>query len=134
MKHWLVDTNVLLDVIGADPEFGAASRDTLERCAESGMLVINPIVYAEVSVFIDSIEEVDRLLSPAMFRRDPLPWDAAFLAGKALRRHRRQGGSDRRILADFLIGAHAAVSGFTLVTRDRGYARHFYLDVLDPTT
>lgn len=132
MREWLVDTNVLLDVLGADAEFGAASRETLARCADAGVLVINPIVYSEVSVFIDSIEELDELLPPSVFRRDSIPWSASFLAGKAFLRYRRSGGRKRRILADFLIGAHAAVGGMGLISRDDGYSSYFDLRLLNP--
>lgn len=132
MKHWLVDTNVLLDVVGADAEFGERSRAALERCATEGVLVIDPVIYAEVSVFIDTIEELDELLPHSLLRRDGIPWTASFLAGKAYLRHRRQKGGGRRMLADFLIGAHAAVEGFALLSRDTRYARYFDVEVLDP--
>lgn len=132
MKEWLVDTNVILDVIGADPRFGESSRRTLEEVAEQGALVINPLIFAEVGAFIDSIEELDVLLPEGLFRRDPIPWEAAFLAGRAFNSYRRAGGGRSRMLADFIIGAHAAVGGFGLISRDRGYMRHFRIDVLDP--
>ncbi|MEX2569765.1 MAG: type II toxin-antitoxin system VapC family toxin [Gemmatimonadota bacterium] len=133
MKQWLVDTNVLLDVIGGDEVHGTASRFALERCAEAGVLVINPIIYSEVSTFIESLEELDELLPADLFRRDPIPWPACFLAGKAHYRYRRSGGDGKRMLADFLIGAHAAVEGMGLITRDGGYARYFELELLNPT-
>ncbi|HET7276321.1 MAG TPA: type II toxin-antitoxin system VapC family toxin [Longimicrobiaceae bacterium] len=132
MKQWLVDTNVLLDVIGADPIFGERSKACLEICAASGVLVINPVIYAEAAAFIESIEALDELIPPDLFRRDPLPWSASFLAGKAYSRYRSRGGKRRRILADFLIGAHATVAGFGLVSRDQGYSRYFELQILDP--
>jgi predicted nucleic acid-binding protein len=132
MKEWLVDTNVILDVIGADPQFGELSRRTLEEVAEEGALVINPVIFAEVGAFIDSIEELDVLLPEGLFRRDPIPWEAAFLAGRAFSSCRRAGGGRSRMLADFMIGAHAAVGGFGLISRDRGYTRYFRIDVLNP--
>ena len=132
MKQWLVDTNVLLDVIGADQQFGPASKGVLERCARSGVMVINPVIYAELAAFMASREELEELLPAALFRRDAIPWEAAFLAGKAFERYRRRGGTKRRMLADFLIGAHAAVEGFGLISRDRGQARHFKLELVDP--
>ena len=134
MKEWLVDTNVILDVIGADPEFGHRSRLALEQTAEEGALIINPVVFAEVGALVDSIEELDELVPESLFRRDAIPWEAAFLAGRALNAYRRVGGSRERILADFMIGAHAAVAGFGLITRDRGYGQYFRIDLLDPTT
>lgn len=133
MKAFLVDTNVILDVIGADEAFGPASRDCLSRCASTGVLVINPVIYAEVGALIATIEELDELLPSALFRRDPLPWDASWLAGQAFRQYRRQGGSKSRVLADFLIGAHAATEGMTLISRDQGYTRYFEMAIEDPS-
>jgi len=132
MTGWLVDTNVLIDVIGADAEFGERSRNTLERCAAEHQLVINPVVYAEVGAFMDSREELDALLPLATFRRDPIPWEAAYLAGVAFRRHRARSGRRTRILADFLIGAHAAVAGLGLISRDADHHRHFDLQWVNP--
>jgi predicted nucleic acid-binding protein len=134
VNAWLVDTNVLLDVIGADPRHGDQSKAVLADCSERGVLVINPVVYAEVGAFMDSIEELDAMLPPSLFRRDTLPWEAAFLAGQAFRRYRRRRGPKPRMLADFLIGAHAAVAGLGLISRDRIYLRYFALDLLDPTS
>lgn len=98
----------------------------LARCADTGILLINPIIYAEVSVGFKRIEELDDLLPADSFRRDPLPWEAAFLAGKCFLEYRRRGGSRRSPLPDFYIGAHAAVSGLPLLTRDaRRYRTYF---------
>ncbi len=133
MNTYLVDTHVLLDMIGADAQFGPGSRDCLARCAGAGVLVINPVIYAEVGATIDTIEELDELLPKTLFRRDPLPWEAAYLAGRAFRHYRARGGDRSRVLADFLIGAHAATEAMTLITRDRGYAKHFQVVIEDPT-
>jgi predicted nucleic acid-binding protein len=133
MNTYLVDTNVLLDVIGADAQFGPGSKDCLARCAGAGVLVINPVIYAEVGATIDTIEELDELLPKTLFRRNPLPWEAAYLAGRAFRHYRARGGDRSRVLADFLIGAHAATEAMTLITRDRGYAKHFQVAIEDPT-
>lgn len=133
MNSYLVDTNVLLDIIGADPRFGPLSRDCLIRCGSAGVLAINPVIYAEVSAMVDTLEELDALLPDALFRRDPLPWDAAFLAGRAFRQYRVRGGARARVLADFLIGAHAAAENMILITRDRAYARYFQVAIEDPT-
>lgn len=127
-----MDTNVILDVLGADPEFGERSRLVLEEAAVTGALVINPVIFAEVGALFDSIEELDELVPESLFRRDGIPWEAAFLAGRALSVYRRAGGPRERILADFMIGAHAAVAGFGLIARDRGYGQHFQIEVLDP--
>ena len=132
MKQFLVDTTVLLDVIGADERFGPASRDCLTRCATAGALVINPVIYAEVGAVIETIEDLDQLLPKSLFRRDSLPWEAAFLAGRVFRRYRRRGGSRSRVLADFLIGAHASTEELTLISRDQGYASYFKVDIEDP--
>ncbi|MBS3934203.1 MAG: type II toxin-antitoxin system VapC family toxin [Truepera sp.] len=132
MRQWLVDTNVLLDVIGADTVFGERSKAVLSRCAEQGVLVVNPVILAEVAALLDSLEELEALLPEALFRRDPIPLAASFLAGQAYRRYKRQGGAKSRMLADFLIGAHAAVTGLDLISRDEGYSAYFTLTVLNP--
>lgn len=118
MPGVLVDSNVLLDVLTEDPEWFAWSSESLARCADEAEIVLNPIVYAEVSVGFDRIEEVESALPHDVFVRSPLPWDAAFLAGKCFRAYRRRGGQKRSPLPDFYIGAHAAVSGLSLLTRD----------------
>lgn len=90
------------------------------------MLVINPIIYSEVSIGFDRIEALDTALPEANFRRDPLPWEAGFLAGKCFIQYRRSGGARRSPLPDFYIGAHAAVRGMPLLTRDAArYRRNF---------
>lgn len=132
MRTWLVDTNVLLDVIAADEHFGEPSRAALAACAEAGDLVINPVIYAEVAVWVPCREQLEDLLPPDLFRRDDLPWEAAYLAAQAFGRYRRRGGSKPRMLADFLIGAHAATAGYCLMTRDEGYPAYFDLKVLNP--
>ena len=94
--------------------------------SEAGVVVINPIVYAEVSVGFQSVDDLDDALPPEYFSRAPLPWDAAFLAAKVFEQYRRRGGVRRSPLPDFYIGAHAAVTGMTLLTRDaRRYRAYF---------
>lgn len=132
MKAWLVDTNVILDVLGADERFGERSAQTLAACAQKGVLVVNPVIVAEVSAMLDSLEELEALLPSALFRRDPIPLEAAFLAGRAFYTYKRCGGEKGRVLADFLIGAHAAAEGLNLISRDEGYSRYFELEVLNP--
>lgn len=131
--EWLVDTNVLIDIIHDDPQFAEASSEALEQCSESGILIINPVIYGEVGAICDSLEELDSLLPLDLFRRDELMWEASFLAGQAFRRYRKNKGQKKRVLADFLIGAHASVAGFGLITRDRGYANYFNVELLNPT-
>jgi len=122
----LVDSNVLLDVVTDDSVWGGWSRQALERVAGLEMLVVNPIVYAEVSAGFDRIEEVEAALPAADFRREPLPYEAAFLAGKAFLEYRKRGGRTRSPLPDFYVGAHAAVCGHRLLTRDaRRYRTYF---------
>lgn len=114
----LVDSNVILDVVTDDPTWSERSRRALARAADEGGLAINPLVYAEVSVGYRRIEELDGALPPDTFQRLPLPWAAAFLAGECFVRYRRAGGTRRSPLPDFYIGAHAAIEGMTLLTRD----------------
>ncbi len=122
----LVDTNVLLDVLTEDPVWLRWSLEALEQAAEAGPLFINPIIYAEVSIRFSTIEDLDDALPPADFRRLPLPWDAAFLAGKAFRSYRRKGGVRSSTLPDFYIGAHAAVEGLSVLTRDGSPYRTYF--------
>src|SRR5690606_32598277 len=104
----LVDTNVLVDIAVRDPVWLTWSRSMLARVASREPLTINPIIYAEFSVRYDDIDEVDYLLPEREFRRESLPWTAAFAAGAAFRVYRKGGGVRDRVLPDFLIGAHAA--------------------------
>ena len=130
----LVDSNVILDVVTDDPTWGERSRRALELAAYNGGLAINPIVYAEVSVGYDRIEELDEALPPQTFARLQLPWSAGFLAGECFLRYRRAGGARRSPLPDFYIGAHAAIEGLTLLTRDARRYRTYLprLSVITP--
>lgn len=122
----LVDSNVLLDIFTEDEAWMAWSAEALSDAAESGPLYLNPIVYAEVSIRFSTVEALEEALPPRDFRRRPVPWDAAFLAGKVFVDYRRSGGSKASPLPDFFIGAHAAVSGLDLLTRDvRRYRTYF---------
>ena len=126
MSAVLVDSNVLLDILTEDPTWWTWSASALARSAETTVLAINPIIYAEVSIRFERIEELEQTLPPAAFRRLPLPWEAAFLAGKCFLRYRKRGGGKRTPLPDFYIGAHAAVTGMRLLTRDaRRYRTYF---------
>jgi predicted nucleic acid-binding protein len=122
----LVDSNVILDIVTEDKTWFQWSSELLARYAETHLLVINPIIYAEVSIGFDRIEEVETILSPTYFRRDPLPWEAAFLAGKCFLAYRRKGGKRTSTLPDFFIGAHAAVLGIPLLTRDISRYRTYF--------
>ena len=126
MADVLVDSNVILDVFTQDPRWFDRSAAVLARMAGDHELIVNPIVYAEVSVGFERIEELDAALPGESFRREPLPWEAAFLAGKCFVRYRRAGGSRRAPLPDFYIGAHAAVRGIPLLTRDAARYRSYF--------
>jgi predicted nucleic acid-binding protein len=132
VKAYLVDTNVLLDVLGADKKYGALSLRALNACAKQGVLVINPVIFAEVGVYVPLLEELNSLLPETLFRRDALPWEAAFLASQAFKRYKQNKHAKKRILADFLIGAHAVFSGLSLISRDTGYLHYFKIDLINP--
>ena len=121
----LVDSNVLLDLITNDEKWSRWSQTALERLVDDE-LVINPLIYSEVSIGFDRIEELDDALSTTLLKREPLPFEAGFLAGKAYVRYRSRGGSRTSPFADFYIGAHAAIRGYRLLTRDpRRYRTYF---------
>jgi predicted nucleic acid-binding protein len=113
----LVDSNVILDILTADDRWLSWSSQALVDAAESGPLWINPIVYAEVSVRFSTIEALEDALPSSDYQRASLPWEAAFLAGKAFLAYRRHGGPVTSTLPDFYIGAHAAVADLDLLTR-----------------
>ena len=121
-----MDSNVLLDIMTEDPRWFSWSAAAIERAADRLRLVINPIVYAEVSVRYSKIEELEIALPREMFDREPIPYEAAFLAGKCFVLYRQQGGSKRSPLPDFFIGAHAAVAGYQLMTRDMVRYRSYF--------
>jgi predicted nucleic acid-binding protein len=122
----LVDTNVLIDVATEDPEWGEWSESKLGRALDQGAVAINAVIYAEFSILYTAIEDVETALSGLGLNRLALPYEAAFLAGKVFKRYRRRGGIRRSPLPDFFIGAHAAVSGLSLLTRDpRRYREYF---------
>jgi len=125
-REVLVDSNVILDVLTEDREWYDWSSSRLAELADDHVLVVNPIIYGEVSIRFETIEELETVLPPAYYRREPIPWEAAFLAAKAFVRYRRAGGRRRSPLPDFYIGAHAAVRGMSLLTRDpRRYRSYF---------
>ena len=126
MTPVLVDSNVLIDVTTNDPVWADWSSDALVQTGRTARLVINPIIYAELSVTHSQIETLEALLPETIFAREPLPWPAAFLAGKAFLAYRRQGGTRRSPLPDFYIGAHAAIRGYRLLTRDRGRYESYF--------
>ncbi len=121
----LVDSNVVLDVITEDPLWQEWSSQALADAADRAVLVINPIVYGEVSIGFGTIEALEGAL-PGPIRREELPYEAAFLAGKCFLEYRRRGGVRRSPLPDFYIGAHAAVRGYELLTRDAARYRTYF--------
>jgi predicted nucleic acid-binding protein len=122
----LVDSNVLLDVLTDDSVWGLWSRTALVQARDAGQLVINALVYAEVSTGFATVEDLDESLPSADLVREPLPYEAGFLAGKAFLAYRQRGGERRSPLVDLYIGAHAAVRGYRLLTRDaRRYRTYF---------
>jgi predicted nucleic acid-binding protein len=126
LKPVLIDSNVLIDVLHRDPVWAPWSDGTLERIADEAILVINPIVYGELSLGFASVEALDEALEPHLVEREGLPFAAAFLAGRAFLEYRRRGGSRTSPMPDFFIGAHAAVAGYRLLTRDpRRYRTYF---------
>jgi predicted nucleic acid-binding protein len=122
----LVDSNVILDIVTEDAEWEDWSASMLSAAAREGRLVINPLIYAEVSCGFAAIEDLDDAVPAEYFTREPLPWPAAFLAAKAFVAYRCRGGKRSAPLPDFYIGAHAAIAGHTLLTRDaRRYKTYF---------
>lgn len=122
----LVDSNVLLDVLTEDQRWMTWSSDALANAAEAGPLYINPIIYSEVSIRFTTVEALDDALPWRDFRREALPWAAAFLAGKVFLDYRRTKGTKSTTLPDFFVGAHAAVVDFDLLTRDVGRYRTYF--------
>ena len=114
----LVDTNVILDVIQDDPKWAGWSQTQLDIASLRDAPVINPVIYAELSLAFRRIEEIEAMLTKAGLRVEPIPHEALFLAGKVFLQYKRRGGTRSGVLPDFFIGAHAAVVGAPLLTRD----------------
>ena len=126
MPRILVDSNVWLDVLTEDVRWCEWSAGAIERHADESVLAINPVIYAEVSIRFTRIEQLEEALPADLVERLPIPWEAAFLAGKCFMRYRRRGGSRRSPLPDFFIGAHAAVESLPLLTRDPARYRTYF--------
>ncbi|MDP1799558.1 MAG: type II toxin-antitoxin system VapC family toxin [Planctomycetaceae bacterium] len=129
MSGFLVDTNVLLDIATADPTWLAWSEQQFGTVASQGLVLINPIIYAELAPAFATQADLDHWLDPAVFVRVPLPFSAGWLAAQAFVAYRRAGGAKTSPLPDFFIGAHATVEGLTLVTRDAGRYRTYFPSV-----
>lgn len=122
----LVDTNVLVDILEDDPEWADWSIGQLRAQSKIHRLAINPVIYSELSLTFSTVEALDRAVDELGLVVIEIPRPALFLAGKAFVRYRRQGGRKENVLADFFIGAHAAVSRYPLLTRDtRRYSTYF---------
>jgi predicted nucleic acid-binding protein len=126
MTAILVDSNVLLDLMTEDRRWLSWSAEAVEQAADLFRLVINPIIYAEVSIRYSRIEDLEAALPKAMLDREAIPYQAAFLAGKCFLAYRQRGGRKRSPLPDFFIGAHAAIAGYRLLTRDAARYRSYF--------
>jgi predicted nucleic acid-binding protein len=122
----LVDSNVLLDLLSGESRWREWSETALAEAADRSRLILNAVIYAEISVGYARIEDLEAALPPESFAREAIPYEAAFLAGKAFLTYRRRGGVRRSPLPDFLIGAHAAVAGHELLTRDAERYRTYF--------
>jgi predicted nucleic acid-binding protein len=134
MSAVLIDSNVLLDLMSEDARWFSWSAKALAQAVESSRVVINPIIYAEVSIRYSRIEDLNEALPKAMIDWEPIPYEAAFLAGKVFSIYRQRGGTKRSPLPDFFIGAHASVAGYSLLTRDAVRYRAYFprLSVIAP--
>lgn len=126
MTATLIDSNVLIDIIEKRDAWSDQSAAALEAVGAAGPMVINQVIYAEVSVRYADTDELDLDLPVDLFQREAVPWPAAFLAGKAFTEYRRRGGQRRSPLPDFFIGSHAAVAGLRLLTRDASRYRTYF--------
>jgi predicted nucleic acid-binding protein len=130
----LVDSNILLDVATNDPKWADWSGRALAECADLTTLIVNPIIFAEVSIGFAAVEALNAALPSAMYARESLPWEAGFLAGKCFLSYRRRGGARTTPLPDFYIGAHAAIERLALLTRDIARYRTYFpsVEILGP--
>ncbi len=130
----LVDSNILLDIFTEDETWFDWSANKLSEIANEAILYINPIIYAEISVRFETIEELEQAIPNEIFRRHALPWEAGFLAGKCFIKYKKRGGVRNSPLPDFYIGAHAAIKKMRLLTRDKHrYSTYFpKLEIIAP--
>lgn len=126
MTEVIVDSNIVLDVVTRDPTWLPWSLNQLNRHALGGKLIINDIVFAEISVRFPDFETLDTFVGEAGLALEAIPRAGLFLAGQAFKLYRDRGGSRDGILPDFLIGAHAAITGRSLITRDRQRFRSYF--------
>lgn len=126
MAAVLVDSNVILDVLTADPKWFDWSARALADIGDRSRLVINAVIYAEISVRFTRIEDLEEALPISLVSREAIPFEAAFLAAKAFHAYRNRGGARTTTLPDFFIGAHAAVAGYSIATRDPARYRAYF--------
>ncbi|MGH3911146.1 MAG: type II toxin-antitoxin system VapC family toxin [Pseudonocardiaceae bacterium] len=124
-----MDSSVILDIVTEDPTWAQWSEGALAKARDEGRLMINPIVYAEVSTGFDRVEDLDDAVPVDDFERESLPYEAGFVAGKAFLAYRKRGGQRRSPLPDFYICAHAAVRRYRLLTRDVARYRTYFPSV-----
>lgn len=136
MTSILIDTNVLLDIVEDRAPWIGWSLKRVRQARLTGQIVINPIIYAEAAIPYPTSEVLDDLLSGLRLVREGLPWEAAFVAGKAHLAYRQRGGTKTHTLPDFFIAAHALVKSYALVTRDAARFRHYFpaLAIIAPDT
>ena len=125
----LVDTNVLVDVFENDPDWADWSIEQLQSQSKVHRLIINPIIYSELSLTFSSVESLNQVLDDMELRMLEIPKPALFLAGKAFVQYRRRGGTKHNVLGDFFIGAHAAVTKLPVLTRDTRRYRNYFPSV-----
>lgn len=125
----LIDANVLIDLFTDDPDWADWSECALAEAAANGKVLINPVIYAEVSIAFKSRKPLDKALEQLGIEKRPLPYPAGFLAGKAFLAYRKRGGAKRSPLPDFYIGAHAQEQSLKLLTRDPQRYRTYFPNV-----
>lgn len=132
----IVDSNVLIDFLGYGSSWNSWSDRQLEQARRAGTILINPIILAELAAGFPTAELLDKAIDPSHFLREDLPWEAAFIAGKAFLSYRRSGGDRRSPMPDFYIGAHASVRSYRLLTRAPTRYRTYFpsLEIIAPDT
>jgi len=125
-RRVMVDSSVLIDVLDPDPVWFEWSSKRLAPLIDEGVLVINPIIYAELAAGYTTLEALDAAIEPYALVRDPLPWEAAFLASQAFLLYRKRRGANHSPLPDFYIGAHASLADYALLTRDPKRYREYF--------
>lgn len=131
----LVDTNILIDILENDPIWADWSLNQLRNQSQVHRMIINPIIFSELSMVFETLEDLEEALSTIKLNVIEIPKSALFLAGRAFRQYRKRGGTKHNVLSDFFIGAQAAVCGIPIITRDpRRYSTYFpSVTLISPT-